>query len=256
MGVLATRGDDDGGERWDLSLSGQPLDDPLDGGGDDGAPATVAIDLSDWPSRRRALLTERLELVELPHRWEGDEVVVAADDEAWIDRLIDQVDDEAGLEIDDDVDRLGYDLSEWSPSDVERLIDALTDECIPHGLDGDELVVHAIDEARVDELVEAVSDPDRPAPEPPPGPELLSELFLAVHRIGREPAGNDGRERLVSARSRLDPARPPYGVDPALWRSLNGAVEELIEASARVEGDPEAVAEMADSLHARLRPLV
>ncbi len=255
MGVLATRGADDGDDRLDLQLSGEPVE-PTSDPGDDEDSEIVAIDLSDWPARRRAVLVERLELVEMPHRWEGDEVLVAAADGAWIDRLMDQVDDEAGLELDDGMDRLGYDLSDWSPADVERLVEVLADELVPHALDGDELVVHAVDELHVDAIVDAVLDPDRPAEATDPGAELLSELFLALNRLGREPEDNDARERLVQTHGRLDPQRPPYGIEPGTWRTLRDAVGELVEMTGHDPTDFDAVAQMAGALRDQLRPLV
>ncbi len=60
---------------------------------DDDAPSTE-FGLDEWPAADRTLLTEALVDAEIPHRWEGTTVVVAADAEESVDELLDSI--EAG----------------------------------------------------------------------------------------------------------------------------------------------------------------
>ncbi|MEO7428329.1 MAG: hypothetical protein ABIY48_03000, partial [Acidimicrobiales bacterium] len=86
MGVLTERSEDDE-ERGEISIAGL---DGLDGG----APEEVVYDLDDWNDRDRAMLRDRLETLGVPHRWEELSLVVAAANEAWVERIMDQVEDD------------------------------------------------------------------------------------------------------------------------------------------------------------------
>lgn len=60
--------------------------------GDDDA--STSFDLADWSAEDRAVLSDALIGSEVPHRWEGTTVVVAADAEDAVDDLLDAI--EAG----------------------------------------------------------------------------------------------------------------------------------------------------------------
>lgn len=55
--------------------------------------------------------------------------------------------------IDDEQERVHYDLSEWSIVAQAALVERLADADIEHSWQGTELLVSADDEARVDELI-------------------------------------------------------------------------------------------------------
>ncbi|MGI9646273.1 MAG: hypothetical protein ACR2O6_13285 [Ilumatobacteraceae bacterium] len=57
---------------------------------EEGAPSTE-FGLDEWPAADRTLLTEALVDSEIPHRWEGTTVVVAADAEESVDELLDAI---------------------------------------------------------------------------------------------------------------------------------------------------------------------
>jgi hypothetical protein len=53
----------------------------------------VEYDLSEWDSQARAMLTGRLIETDVPFRWEGGLVVVAAADEGSVDAVLDELDE-------------------------------------------------------------------------------------------------------------------------------------------------------------------
>jgi hypothetical protein len=62
----------------------------------------VGYRLDGWADRQRGRLIEQLNLLEIPHRFEEDELVVGADDEARLDDLIEEL--AANPEEDDSLD--------------------------------------------------------------------------------------------------------------------------------------------------------
>ena len=93
--------------------------------------------------RPRACSRDRLVTLGAPHTWEGTTLVIASADEAWVERIMDQVDEElsAPPEDEDDDEQVAYDLSEWDDDSCVALLDALAADAIPYALDGDELFV-------------------------------------------------------------------------------------------------------------------
>ena len=109
MGVWTPRDDDDD-EPGGMQLSGlEHLDGP------DDTDDEITFDLDEWSTADRQLLAERLLTLGAPHQWEGTTLVVAEDDEAWVERIMDQVDEElaTGGVDDEDEEQVAYDLSEW-----------------------------------------------------------------------------------------------------------------------------------------------
>lgn len=248
MGQLQQRGQDDGDDLG-IELVG------LEGlAGDDGD--EVVYDLDGWPERDRGVLRERLEAVGVPHRWEGESVVVAAADETWAARVLDQVEEALSLELDEDVEQVAYDLSEWEDAARQALAEGLFDEAIPHGWDGDELFVHEIDEQRVDELVEAIVDPDAELAAAEDGQQLMSALFDSAERLRRDADDSQATIDLAEAVRRAFDSEPPYGLDRAFWSAVQQDADALTLLVGAEAPHQELVTEAAAALVKRLRPYV
>jgi hypothetical protein len=239
----------------------------LGGMEDLGVEDELVYDLDEWSERDLDLLRDRLERLAVPHRWEGASLVIASGDEAWLERILDQVDDDLSLAVDPDVPQVAYDLSGWGADHRETLLEALVDEAVPHGWDGEELFVHEIDEERVDELVDEVlgrgPDDDGPVGGRPDGQEAMGDLFVAADKLRAVPRGPATRQAFIAAAERAGAAAAPYGIERAWWDGTVRAAEEvvaLIEAGDGPVDPPEAdehpVAVAADALRQRLRPLV
>jgi hypothetical protein len=247
MGLFSHRSEED--DLGDLSLSGVP-------GLDDG-PEESVYPLDDWGEGARAVLRERLATLGVPHEWDADgSLVVATTDEAWVERVLDQVEDELADSVDPDLPQVAYDLSAWGVEVRERLLDLLDDEAVPFGVDGDELFVHEIDEARVDELVDAVLAPEaEPAGADSTG-EAMGEIFVAADLLSHEPSSPAGALALVDARRSAAAAGVPYGMDRAWWDGVLAQVDELVGLLDVDPLDVDAVATAAGRLRAGLRPYV
>ena len=121
MGVWTPKGDEDD-EPGDVHLSGlENLDGP--NGGED----EITFELDEWSAADRQVLAERLTTLGVPHSWEDTTLVIGEDDEAWVERIMDQVDEElsTAADEDDDEEQVAYDLSGWDDENCLVLLDAL-----------------------------------------------------------------------------------------------------------------------------------
>lgn len=249
MGVLTERSEDDE-ERGDISIAGL---DGLDGG----EPDEMVYELDDWNERDRGVLRERLETLGLPHRWEDLTLVVAAANEAWVERVMDQVEDDLSVSLDPDVEQIAYNLSEWDDASRDRLFDVLEDEAVAYGMDGDELFVHAIDEPRVDVMIESLVNPgEETDTAEQAGPEVMGELFVAADRLAHDPLDHEGTLALISTIRAAGGSNPPYGMDKVWWDSVLGHVDHLVALLDSPSADDDLVIEAATALRDALRPFV
>jgi hypothetical protein len=255
MGQLTPQGEDDDEEKGDISIAG--LED-LDGGsGDD----EITFELDEWSEPDRTVLRERLETLGAPHSWEGTTLVIAAADEAWVERIMDQVDEDliaAQEEQEAESDEaVAYDLTDWDDDSCLLLLDTLAAEDIPYGLDDDELLVAALDEARVDEIVAAITTPGATLTAGGPASfEAMSELFVAADELVHDPDDRGATASLVQGARAAAGASAPYGTDPGWWDGVvaqAGALADLIE-SPNADGDHVIV--LATLLRDGLRPFI
>lgn len=248
MGLLSDRSEDDE-ERGEISIAGL---DGLDGG-----PEEMVYELDDWSERDRGVLRERLETLGVPHRWEEMSLVVATNDEAWVERIMDQVEDDLSVSLDPDAEQIAYDLTEWDVGNRESLFDVLEAEFVPYGIDGDELFVHEIDEERVDVMIDAIVRPDaEPAPEVEVGADVMGELFVAADRLVHDPSDHEGTLSLIDAFRRAAPEHAPYGMDKVWWDGVIAQTDQLLILLDVPAPDEEAVIEGATNLRDGLRPYV
>ncbi len=218
----------------------------------------LVYELDDWDEDARRALTEALLAAGLTHEWEGPTLVVQASDEDAVERLLDQVDDELALALDPSVEKVAYDLSQWTDDQREGVVDVLCDAGIPHGWDGDELYVHEIDEQRVDELLSSITDPEAPATggDGTAAADAMGELFVAVDRLMHDPQDHEGTLSLIDATRMAAGAGVPYGIDATLWSEVLASAADLASLVERSSPDEDAVIDRATALRDRLRPLV
>ncbi|MGQ0830778.1 MAG: hypothetical protein ACT4OV_03785 [Microthrixaceae bacterium] len=246
MGLLSERSEDDG-ERGEISLAGLDI----------GAVDEIVYDLDEWNERDRSALRLRLETLGLPHRWEDLTLVVSADDEAWVERVMDQVEAELAVTLDPGIEQIAYDLTDWDVLSRERLFEQLEDEVIAFGVDGDEMFVHEIDEHRVDELIDHIVRPDAAGEAPAqPGPEVMGELFVAADRLVHDPLDHEGTLSLIDAIRMASSSTPPYGMDESWWEGVLAHADQLVVLLDTPDPNLDAVVEEATELRDRLRPFV
>ena len=251
----------------------------------------VLYDLSSWTFDQQAELAAELADAEIPHTWDGAELVVPESHEAVADSTITRVetrlgvvydgdpgaddanDDDAGanvnraapLDIAEGEATTEYDLADWPEGDRQSITRALTRQSVPYRWEDDLLVVPTANEALAESLMDMieqgeftahVDDVDADEGERLPF-ETLTTFFLAGARLQKNPMDADGLEQLVAAIEVADPARPPYGVDIRLWQRTCELADELADALADAdEPDHDETVAVASELHDLLRPFI
>ena len=250
----------------DRAASGQPIDfDPND-------PEVVKVhyDVSAWNFDQRAELSEALAEAELPHAWEGEEVVVPELVEAEVDALFDELDKILGpfpIALEDGAESTEFGLDEWSDADRAVLTDALIASEVPHRWDGTTVLVASDAEHAVDDLLDAIEagellgdggDEVVAAPE-----GALSTMFLAADRLAKDPMDAGARTNLLELAPLVDAKTPPYGMAHRPWAGAVRGVDVLVELIDRdaTTGSPGDTAESdiigaAQELRSLLRPYV
>jgi hypothetical protein len=250
----------------DRAASGQPLDfDPND-------PEVVKVhyDVSVWNFDQRAELSEALAEAELPHAWDGDEIVVPEEVEADVDALFDELDKVLGpfpIALDEGAESTEFGLDEWSDADRAVLTEALVASEVPHRWDGTTVVVAADAEHAVDDLLDAIEagellgDGGDTQTAPPEG--ALSTMFLAADRLAKDPRDAGARTDLLGLAPHVDAKIPPYGMAHRPWAGAVGGLDTIVGLIGHdaATGSPGDTAESdiigaAQDLRSLLRPYV
>ena len=252
-------GDEQQSERAD---SGEPIDfDP-----NDPDEVKVHYDLEAWNFDQRAELSEALAAAELPHSWDGDELVIPEAIEATVDALFERFDEELGpfpIVLADDEPFTTFNLDEWSLADRNTLSDSLIEAEIPHRWKDTTVLVAADAEHAVDELLDAIEAGELLATgdgvEPPDG--ALGTMFVTADKLAKDPVDHESRTRLHDLAEQIDAAHPPYGLAPRVWKSAVAGVQAISDQVVADAESPKGVDEsamigLAQSLRAVVRPYV
>ncbi|MET0739021.1 MAG: hypothetical protein ABW035_12145 [Acidimicrobiales bacterium] len=220
--------------------------------------AEVDYELDEWSTESRELLDRLLTTNDVNHAWQGGTLSVAADHQRMVEELIGEVEATLLPALDPEAEKVVYEVAEWSPEDRADLTDALADEGVRYVFDdmGD-LVVEAIDEDRVDTLIDELTEGEDVVDEDiPEATEVLSGLFVAADKLRKSP--RDGKA-ILAAREQAEAviALPaPYGFERRTWAQIGlraGALRVLLEEDAP---DDEVVSEAAEALRDLLHPMV
>lgn len=230
---------------------------PDDPTADPSATTELSYELDEWSTESRELLDRLLTTNQVTHAWQGGTLAVSSDDEGMVDELIGEVEATLLPALDPEAEKVVYEVAEWSPEERADLTDALVEEGVRYVFDdmGD-LVVVAMDEDRVDTIIDELTDGEEKVDDGPPATEVLSELFVAADILRRSPrdARAIGTAREHAAAVIALP--PPYGFERRTWAQVGlraGALRKALEDDAP---DDEAVAEVAGELRDLLHPMV
>jgi hypothetical protein len=117
----------------------------------------VVYELGEWPLDLQAEAAEVLAESEIPHAWDGTDLVVHLDWEQMVDELLDAVERGATGDVDTSDDEVLYELDGWTPDDRLLLSDRLDEEGIAHHWDGETtLIVAPIDEAHMEAVLDSL----------------------------------------------------------------------------------------------------
>ena len=232
----------------------------------------VHYDVSAWDYDQRAELMETLAERQVPHMWEGDELVVPEDAEQFVDVLFAELEAELGpfpIPLDPDEESAEFTLDEWADIELDTLRSALLEAEIPHRWDGRTVAVAADAADTVDDLVDAIEAGEVASADGEGAPDgALHDLFAFADELARDPADAGTRERLLELVPQLAVGSPPYGLAVRAWAVIVNHAEALAGALAGdaadaepdverdVEPDAERVAAAAGELRSVTRPYV
>jgi len=237
----------------------------------------VIYELGGWPIDAQGDAAQLMAESGVPHAWMGTDVVIPALHERAIDRLLERVEKDYGLdsESDDDDGVVGgdegdlsgeteYDLGTWEASRRMELVEKLVFLKVPHRWEEALLLVPTTLEDTVDDVLDEVEglagvvldsdmDGDGESGEPFDSAEILSALFLAGERMRKGKVDVDRYGALLDALEVSDPEHPPFGFEPAVWEKALELGEDLADAVAEETDELEQV---ADELYRLLRPFI
>jgi hypothetical protein len=250
----------------------------------------VHYDLASWDFEQQAELAAAMADAEIPHAWDGDELVVPEEMEQAADDLIARVEADLGIisspsdefadaaastehaderpdaiELADGAPTTEYDLGDWSPAEIDTVSLALADARIPFRWEESVLLVSTADEAIVEALLDDIESGEyvdvgtasAPTADDERTAEVLTTFFLAADRLQRDPLDADGIDHLRRATEIADPEAAPFGVAPRLWQRTCELAEEIVDALVDDDGpDQLAAMDAAAKLHELLRPQV
>ena len=249
----------------DVAGAGQLIDfDPAD-------PTVIKVhyDLSAWDFDQRAELAEALAGADIPHAWDGEELVVPELVEDATDALFERLEAELGpfpIGLADDDESTEFGLDEWSGADRKVLTEALVESEVPHRWEGTTLLVARDAEDAVDELLDAIEAGELMSADDESNAYardgVLSEIFLAANKLAKDPIDAKSRSTLLRLDEEIDASAAPYAFAPRTWEQAVagvGSVAELIRADADggvTDDEDDSVRERASRLAALVRPFV
>jgi hypothetical protein len=247
--------DDTGGIGAGEGFDG-PDDDP--NAGDDAG--QVAYELDTWSGATRTLLDGMLENASIPHAWEAGTLVIDAEHEAAVDLLVDEAEASAGPVLDPDAAKVAYEVGEWDDSEVDKLVDLLTEAKIGYDWDenGDLLVLEE-DEERAEDIFDRLEDAAAGADSGGAGlqaAEVLSELFVASDRLMHDAEDHEGVLSLVDASKLAEKLPLPFGFDAEVWAEIVAKAAALRRAFEEDVDDDNEIVERATDLRTVLREYV
>ncbi len=120
---------------------------------------STRYDLADWSVDERADVVVALAQAEVPHVWDGDELVVPQDQEEIVEDILDELEEQMDANDDEetaDDNITEYELEEWTEGERKQLCDMLDNLDIGYRWDGAVLLVPVGVEAVVDSCLDSI----------------------------------------------------------------------------------------------------
>ncbi|MCB1283079.1 MAG: hypothetical protein M9952_11020 [Microthrixaceae bacterium] len=224
----------------------------------------VEYEMIGWSGESRTTLASMLTLNGIPHTWQGATLVVRLEDEDRVEPLLDEVNQSNDFGLDESKTRVVYEVGAWPAALQSSLAEALGIAEIPFEWDDDgDLVIYEDDEERVEEILDAMPDPDDPDAVDSDGIDVqavLSNLWESTRTLSKKATDADATVTFLDGAERMSRLSLPFGFDGAVWRSIVAEVLELRDAmesdrATDVVTDDE-VSDMAATISRSLRKFV
>lgn len=226
----------------------------------------VAYELYEWSFEARRMLEGLLTSEGIPHGWQGAVLIVLEADEDRVDALTEQAEIADGPILDDDVEKIGYDMEEWSAEAQSALVDALGLAGIAHMFSAEgELLVSEENEDQVDEIIDQVTE--RIAIDDSLGEATqvleglkLNDLLGEVRTLANKLVKNSGDAKatlaMVKKAELLADLKTPFGFDSRSWSRIRLRATEMSATLTDEDRDEETVTEAAAGLSEELQEVV
>ena len=200
----------------------------------------VDYEIADWSGQSRALLDSMLTTEGIEHIWQGTTLSVRVDDESATDALIDVVTQTASQGLDPDRARVVYEVGAWSAAMQTSLAEALGIAEVSFEWDENgDLVVYEDDEEAVEEILDAMPDPDDPDVLDTDGvdvQDVLSRLWEAAGTLAKRPTDSEAVLVAIDCGDRIERIALPFGFESAVWRDI---VAKTLALRAALDSDNE-----------------
>lgn len=226
----------------------------------------VAYELYEWSFEARRMLEGLLTSEGIPHGWQGAVLIVLEADEDRVDGLAEQAEQADGPILDDDLEKIGYDMEEWSAEAQSALVDALGLAGIAHMFSSDgELLVGEDNEEKVDEIIDQVTE--RIAIDDSLGEanqvieglklnDLLGDVLVLAKKLVKNAGDAKSTLAMVKQAELLADVKTPFGFDSRKWSRIRFQATQMHETLADEDRDEDAVNEAAQALAEELQEVV
>ena len=230
----------------------------------------IHYDLDEWPRPNRSLLNSRLVADAITREWRGTTLIVDPGDETTVDALIEEVEDTEVTEVAESSglepyrERVVYAVGQWSVALRAGITDSLEVAAIEHDWDDNgDLVIYTEDEERVEEILDAVPDPDDPEAvdlNEPDAQQIMTAMWNATGTLANHPTRPDAIRTAIDGANAMMRMTVPFGLEAVSWRHLvakSMAIRDALETEREVDqlSDAEFVDGCRD-LHRRLGGLI
>jgi hypothetical protein len=231
----------------------------------------IAYEFHDWSFESRRMLDQLLTGRGIQHAWQGASMIVRVDDEEVVDELVDEVEVAALPTLDADLEHTVYEMEGWTAENQTELSNRLGAAGIAHEFDvNGDLVVHADEESRVDEILDEIESRRAERGDDEDGDdsaelvdmdgldvnELLSTLFGAADRLRRNARDSQGVLKFLDNAPTLERMRTPFGFEKPAWATVRQSTQALHQLLDDDESDDDDVRAQAQQLRDLLFGLI
>jgi hypothetical protein len=228
----------------------------------------LAYEFHDWSFESRRMLDQLLTGHDIAHSWQGASMIVRAADEAAVDDLVEEVEVAALPTLDAELEHTVYEMEGWTAENQTELSNRLGVNGIAHEFDvNGDLVVHADDEGRVDEILDDIESrlaggdgfgdgADALDLDGLDVNELLSTLYGAADRLRRNARDSNGVLTFLDNAPTIERLRTPFGFERPAWLTVVESTRSLHDLLDADDSDDDDIRDQAQRLRDLLFGLI
>lgn len=210
----------------------------------------VAYELAGWSNQLKVTLEGMLDKAGIRRVWEAGALVVPASDEAEVDVLVATVEGGDEVALATEVEQVAFEIEGLTADELVDLDARLIAAQIAHAWeDTGALLVAVDDEDVVAEMIDDVlsEEADEGGVDGLATHQALTELYVAVDKLLKDPTDGKLVRRYGAAAEQLDAGGVPYGLSGGAWSALVDEIHGL-HAALRGEDDGDDASVDGDAL--------